>query len=76
MDKGIVILVEKMNDVLSFVVDTDTLRSKLTSLTDTIQNILATIKDCSTAIHNYLNSGVIGMYCLKYSLWIRCLTIH
>ena len=68
MDKGIVILVEKMNDVLSFVVDTDTLRSKLTSLTDTVQKILATIKECSTAIHEYLDSGTIGMHCAKHSL--------
>ena len=68
MDKGIVALVEKMNSVLSFVEDADTLRNKLTSLTDTIQNILATIKECSTAIHDYLDLGTIGMYCSRYSL--------
>ena len=68
MDKGIVVLVEKMNDVLSFVEDADTLRNKLTSLTDTIQNILATIKECSIAIHEYLDSGTIGMRCAKHSL--------
>ena len=68
MDKGIVALVEKMNNVLSFVEEADTLRNKLTSLTDTIRNILVTIKDCSTAIHDYLHSGTIGMYRSKYSL--------
>ena len=68
MDKGIVALVEKMNNVLSFVEEADTLRNKLTSLTDTIQNILATIKECSTAIHDYLSLGTIGMHRSKYSL--------
>ena len=68
MDKGIVALVEKMNSVLSFVEEADTLRNKLTSLMDTIENILATIKECSTAIHDYLDSGTIGMHRSKYSL--------
>ena len=68
MDKGIIILVEKMNDVLAFVEDADTLRTKLTSVTDTIQKILTTIKECSTAIHDYLDSGTVGMYRSKYSL--------
>ena len=68
MDKGIVNLVEKMNDVLSFVEDADTLRNKLTSLTDTIQEILATIKECSTAIHEYLDSGTIGTRHATHSL--------
>ena len=68
MDKGIVNLVEKMNDVLVFVEDADTLRNKLTSVTDTIQKILTTIKECSTAIHDYLESGTVGMYRSKYSL--------
>ena len=68
MDKGIVNLVEKMNDVLSFVEEADTLRNKLTSLTNTIQKILTTIKKCSTAIHEYLDSGTIGMHRAKHSL--------
>ena len=68
MDKEIVTLVEKMNSVLSFVEEADTLRNKLTSLTDTIQEILATIKECSTAIHEYLDSGTIGMHRAKHSL--------
>ena len=68
MDKGIVALVEKMNNVLSFVEEADTLRNKITSLTDIIQNVLATIKECSTAIYEYLDSGTIGMHCAKHSL--------
>ena len=68
MDKGIIELVERMNNVLSFVEDADTLRNKLTSLTESIKKILATIKECSTAIHEYLDSGPIGMYYSKYSL--------
>ena len=59
MDKGIVALVEKMNNVLSFAEDADTLRNKLTRLKDIIQNILATIKECSTSIHEYLASSKI-----------------
>ena len=68
MDKGIVALVEKMNSVLSFVEDADTLRNKLTSLTETIQKILATVKECSISIHEYLDSGIIGMYRSEYSI--------
>ena len=68
MDKGIVTLVEKMNNVLSFAEHADTLRNKLTSLTETIQKILATIKECSTSVHEYLDSGTIGMHRSKYSL--------
>ena len=71
MDKGIVALVEKMNNVLSFAEEADTLRNKLTSLTDTIQNILATIKACSTSIHEYLESGTIRMCCSEYSLQMQ-----
>ena len=59
MDKEIVALVEKMNNVLSFAEDADTLRNKLTRLKDIIQNILATIKECSTSIHEYLAASKI-----------------
>ena len=58
MDKGIVNLVEKMNDVLAFVEDADTLRNKLTRRNDIIQKILTTIKECSTSIHEYLASSI------------------
>ena len=68
MDKGVVELVERMNNILSFVEDADTLRNRLTSLTETIQKILVTIKDCTTSIHEYLDSGAIGMHRSKYCL--------
>ena len=86
MDKGIIELVERMNNVLSFVEDADTLRNKLTSLTESIKKILATIKECSTAIQKILKRSRLRsnyrkrrlnlrsegyLYCMEQEEWGR-----
>ena len=69
MDNEIINLVQAMNDVLSFVEEADTLRNKLTSLTETIQKILVVIQECSTSIYEYLNSSIAGMLFCNTSTW-------
>ena len=53
-------LVGQMNNILSFVEDTEVLKEKLNHFSDSIQSILQTIKECSENIHSYLSARSIG----------------
>ena len=62
MESEIVQLVNDMNDMLSFVEDTDLLRDKLKNFRRTIEEALQGITDCCEAIRKYLNASLPGEY--------------
>ena len=57
---AIVDLVRQMNNILSFVEDTEVLKTKLKTFNNCVRSILMTIEDCSQSIHSYLSTGIIG----------------
>ena len=62
MDQDIVGLVETMDDLLSFVEDTDNLTLKLKKSHSTIQEIIQTVAECSASIRKYANSSMASTY--------------
>ena len=60
MDKGVVELVGIMNDVLSFVEDTDILKEKLQTFLNTVGEALLTIDECNMVIQKYLSNSTAG----------------
>ena len=57
---AIVDLVRQMNNILSFVEDTEVLKTKLKTFNNCVMSILKTIEDCSQSINSYLSTGIIG----------------